>query len=83
MILAFYAGQNHFLQMIKENISGSTDKIATLQNLFPKENHRILFVNWVRMIAHSEELEFEEAVEKDKMSYKDIKDYYQLSLFDL
>ncbi|WP_051212584.1 hypothetical protein [Butyrivibrio fibrisolvens] len=83
MIFAFYAGQDHFLQMIKEKISGSTDKIATLQNLFPKDNHRILFVNWVRMIAHSEELEFDEVVEKDKMSFKDIKDYYQLSLFDL
>ncbi len=83
MILNFYSGQDHFLEKIKEKLSASKDKIETLQRLFPKENHRVFFINWARMFAHSEEFEFDEAIEKDKMSFKDIKDFQQLSLFDL
>lgn len=82
LILKFYAGQDYFLMAIKEKISLSADKIETLQRLFPKENHRILFINWARMIAHSGDFEFDEAMEKDNMSFKEIKDIQQLSLFD-
>lgn len=82
MILKFYSGQDYFLSAVKEKLSTSIDKVEALQRLFPKEDHRIFFINWARMIAHSEEFEFDEAMEKDKMSFKEIKDIQQLSLFD-